>query len=95
MVQKDYTKWNVDALTELLEGPLMNPKRLEEAFRVLKFGKRLISFFHPFTTDRFSSLRRNVVRGAGFCVASASCVLKTISVLFSLIGALSDLAARC
>ncbi|KAG9036760.1 hypothetical protein FRB95_008091 [Tulasnella sp. JGI-2019a] len=60
MVQKDYTKWNVEALIELMEGPLLNPKRLEEAFRVLKFGKRLISFFHPFSNDRFSSLKKNI-----------------------------------
>jgi len=60
MSQKDSTKWNLDTLFELIEGPLMNPKRLEEAFRVLKFGKRLISFFHPFA-NRFSALKISVV----------------------------------
>lgn len=59
--QKDATKWNLDALFEVIEGPLMNPKRLEEAFRVLKFGKRLLSFFHPFS-NRFSSLKITNVR---------------------------------
>ncbi|KAG8875681.1 hypothetical protein FRB97_004816 [Tulasnella sp. 331] len=79
MVQKDYAKWNVEALIELMEGPLLNPKRLEEAFRVLKFGKRLISFFHPFSIDRFSSLtktmynRRFVRLGCALITTLVSC----------------------
>ncbi|KAG8904203.1 hypothetical protein FRB99_002106 [Tulasnella sp. 403] len=78
MVNKEHTKWNMEALVELIEGPLMNPKRLEEAFRVTKFGKRLISFFHPFA-NRFSALRktkaneRYVRLGCGLLTTLLSC----------------------
>lgn len=54
---KDHTKWNFDTLVELLEGPLMNPRRLEEAMRGTKFLRRLLSFFHPFAY-RFSSIKK-------------------------------------
>lgn len=45
---KNHLKWNWDALNEMIQGPLMNPKRLEEAIKVTKFMKRLLSFFRPF-----------------------------------------------
>ena len=54
---KDHVRWNLDTLTEMLEGPLMNPRRLDEAMRGTKFLKRLLSFFHPFSL-RFSSIRK-------------------------------------
>ncbi|KAF9221011.1 hypothetical protein BS17DRAFT_786363, partial [Gyrodon lividus] len=57
MLTKDNTKWNFDMLQELIEGPLLNPKRLEEAIKVSRFMRRLMSFFHPFT-HRFSDLPR-------------------------------------
>ncbi|KAF8736944.1 hypothetical protein AX14_013680 [Amanita brunnescens Koide BX004] len=31
MITKDFTKWNYDTLLEIVEGPLFNHKRLEEA----------------------------------------------------------------
>ncbi len=55
MVTRDYTKWNFDVLQELIEGPLLNPKRMEEAIRAAKFIRRLMSFFHPFS-HRFSEI---------------------------------------
>ncbi len=42
-------------LQELIEGPLLNPKRMEEAIRAAKFIRRLMSFFHPFS-HRFSEI---------------------------------------
>ena len=54
---KDHTKWNFDLLLELIEGPLLNPKRMEEAMRASKFMKRLMGFFHPFS-HRFSDMPR-------------------------------------
>ncbi|KAJ7095819.1 Rapamycin-insensitive companion of mTOR, N-term-domain-containing protein [Mycena belliarum] len=48
MLTKDYTVWKFDVLQELIEGPLLNPKRLEEAIKVSRFIRRLLSFFHPF-----------------------------------------------
>ncbi|KAH7885334.1 Rapamycin-insensitive companion of mTOR, N-term-domain-containing protein [Phlebopus sp. FC_14] len=57
MLTKDNTKWNFDVLQELIEGPLLNPKRLEEVIKVSRFMRRLMSFFHPFS-HRFSDLPR-------------------------------------
>ncbi|KAK9242722.1 Rapamycin-insensitive companion of mTOR, N-term-domain-containing protein [Lipomyces tetrasporus] len=54
---KNYTKWNWDTLIELMQGPLLNPKRLDEAIRATKFMKRLMSFYRPFKY-RFSEIRR-------------------------------------
>lgn len=53
---KEHTRWKDEMLIEMLEGPLLNPKRLEEAMRGSKFIRRLLSFFHPFQL-RFSSIR--------------------------------------
>ncbi|KAK0188086.1 Rapamycin-insensitive companion of mTOR, N-term-domain-containing protein [Armillaria mellea] len=55
MVTRDYMKWNFEVLQELIEGPLLNPKRMEEAIRAAKFIRRLMSFFHPFS-HRFSEI---------------------------------------
>ncbi|KDR82835.1 hypothetical protein GALMADRAFT_88557 [Galerina marginata CBS 339.88] len=57
MTTKDHTKWNFETLQELIEGPLLNPKRLEEAIKVSRFIRRLMLFFHPFN-HRFSDMRR-------------------------------------
>ncbi|KAF8890018.1 Rapamycin-insensitive companion of mTOR, N-term-domain-containing protein [Gymnopilus junonius] len=57
MATKDHAKWNFEMLQELIEGPLLNPKRMEEAIKVSRFIRRLMSFFHPFN-HRFSDIRR-------------------------------------
>lgn len=65
MLTKDHTVWKFDLLQELIEGPLLNPKRLEEAIKVSRFIRRLLSFFHPFGSGmKFSDLPRTKVRGA-------------------------------
>lgn len=46
----------MDALLELVQGPLLNPKRLDEALKGTKFLKRLMSFFRPFKY-RFSDVK--------------------------------------
>ncbi|KAJ9126932.1 hypothetical protein QFC24_001163 [Naganishia onofrii] len=56
MYTKDPTKWNYDILIDVIEGPLLNPKRFEEAFMVSKFGRRLLSFFHPLSRQ-FSDMK--------------------------------------
>ncbi|KAJ7672758.1 Rapamycin-insensitive companion of mTOR, N-term-domain-containing protein [Mycena rosella] len=62
MLTKDYTVWKFDILQELIEGPLLNPKRLEEAIKVSRFIRRLLSFFHPFGSGiKFCDLPRNKV----------------------------------
>lgn len=57
---KDHNKWNYDVLVEIIEGPLLNARRLEEAFRVSKFGRRLMTFFQPLYR-RFSDIKRTRV----------------------------------
>ncbi|TPX50488.1 hypothetical protein SeLEV6574_g00869 [Synchytrium endobioticum] len=55
---KDYTKWNWDAVQELLQGPLLNPKRLDEAIKNTKFLKRLLAFYQP-QSLQFSDIQKN------------------------------------
>ncbi|KAK4705182.1 rapamycin-insensitive companion of mTOR, partial [Phenoliferia sp. Uapishka_3] len=55
---KDHTKWSMEILTELLEGPLLNAKRLDEAMRASKFMRRLLSFFAPLNY-RYSDVAKN------------------------------------
>ncbi|KAJ3312935.1 hypothetical protein HDV04_002592 [Boothiomyces sp. JEL0838] len=44
---KDYTKWNWDAISSLVKGPLLNPKRFDELVRTTKFASRLLHFLKP------------------------------------------------
>lgn len=68
ILNRDHTKWNYDLVVELLEGALMNPKRLDEAIKATKFVRRLMSFFHP-SGGRFPSINRTGVSSlvATFC----------------------------
>ncbi|KAI4603501.1 hypothetical protein KJ359_003313 [Pestalotiopsis sp. 9143b] len=49
-------KWNWDIVLRVIEGPLTNGKRLEEAIKASKFVKRLMSFYRPFKY-RFSGTK--------------------------------------
>jgi len=51
-----YVKWKWDLIHGLVEGPLTNPKRVEEAIKSTKFLKRLVGFYRPFKY-RFSMIR--------------------------------------
>lgn len=44
----NYMKWKWDLIHRLVEGPLTNPKRMDEAIKGSKFMKRLIGFYRPF-----------------------------------------------
>jgi len=44
----NYTKWDWAVILELIEGPMINPKRLQEAMISSKFVHRLLSFLRPF-----------------------------------------------
>ena len=52
----NYLKWKWDLINDLIEGPLLNSKRLEESIKASKFMKRLIGFFRPFKW-KFSDAR--------------------------------------
>lgn len=60
MLHREAIKWNLDSLTELIEGPLLNPKRFEEAMKVSRFGRKLMSFFHP-NSKVFSEMKNTKV----------------------------------
>ncbi|GJN92824.1 hypothetical protein Rhopal_005862-T1 [Rhodotorula paludigena] len=49
LTTKEESKWNLEAIETLLEGPLRNSKRLEEAIRATKFVRRLVAVFQPFS----------------------------------------------
>lgn len=57
LVTKDHTKWNLETLSEMLEGPLLNAKRLDDVVKGTKLLKRVLSFYHPFAL-RFASIRK-------------------------------------
>jgi len=44
----NYTKWDWPLIQELIEGPMVNPKRLMEAMVTSKFVHRLLGFLRPF-----------------------------------------------
>ena len=52
----NYLKWKWDLINDLVEGPLLNPRRLEEAIKATKFLKRLTAFYRPFKY-RFSDIK--------------------------------------
>ncbi|WWD20882.1 hypothetical protein CI109_105359 [Kwoniella shandongensis] len=57
LLHRDHTKWNYEIITDLVEGPLLNPKRIDEAIKATKFMRRLFSFYHPYN-NRFSAVKR-------------------------------------
>ena len=52
----NHLKWKWDLINDIIEGPLLNPKRLDDAIKATKFLKRLIAFYRPFK-HRFSDAR--------------------------------------
>ena len=52
----NHLKWRWDLINDLIEGPLTNPKRVEESIKASKFMKRLIGFYRPFKY-KFSEAR--------------------------------------
>ncbi len=52
----NYTKWRWDLIQSIIEGPLLNPKRLDEALKATKFLHRLLGFYRPFKY-RFSDVK--------------------------------------
>ncbi|PHZ16464.1 uncharacterized protein RHIMIDRAFT_62286 [Rhizopus microsporus ATCC 52813] len=72
LATNDYTKWNWESVTELLQGPLLNPRRLDEAMRSKKFIKRLLGFYRPFK-HQFSDI--NATKGTITKYVKTGCTL--------------------
>jgi len=51
-----FQKWRWDVILTIIEGPLLNAKRLDEAIKVTKFVHRLLGFYRPFK-HRFSMVK--------------------------------------
>ncbi|CAE6437545.1 unnamed protein product [Rhizoctonia solani] len=77
MLHKEATKWNLDSLTELIEGPLLNPKRFEEAMKVSRFGRKLMSFFYP--NNRMFSEMKNTKSNARYIKLGCTLMATLIS----------------
>lgn len=52
------SKWKWDIILKIIEGPLINGKRLDEAIKASKFIKRIMSFYRPFKF-KFSDIKSN------------------------------------
>jgi rapamycin-insensitive companion of mTOR len=52
----NYVKWKWDIILDLIEGPLLSPKRVEEVSKSNKWLKRVTGFYRPFKY-RFSETR--------------------------------------
>ncbi|KAJ3112369.1 hypothetical protein HDU96_004614 [Phlyctochytrium bullatum] len=57
---KDFLRWNWDTIQELIEGPLTNPRRMEEAIKNSKVVKRLVSFYKPLN-HQFSDIKKGKI----------------------------------
>lgn len=51
-----FQKWRWDLIQTIIEGPLLNAKRLDEAMKATKFVHRLLGFYRPFKY-RFSEVK--------------------------------------
>ncbi|KAF9976709.1 hypothetical protein BGZ73_008016 [Actinomortierella ambigua] len=51
---KEVSKWRWPKILEIIQGPLLNPRRLDDAVRGTKFMKRLLAFYRPLNR-RYSS----------------------------------------
>jgi rapamycin-insensitive companion of mTOR len=52
----NWLKWRWDIIQNLIDGPLRNPKRLDEAMRSTKLLHRLLGFYRPFKY-RFADIK--------------------------------------
>lgn len=53
-------KWKWDIILKIIEGPLLNGKRLDEAIKASKFLKRIMGFYRPFKY-KFAEVRNTKV----------------------------------
>jgi hypothetical protein len=51
-----FQKWRWDLILAIIDGPLLNPKRLDEAIKVTKWVHRVLGFYRPFKY-RFSEVK--------------------------------------
>ncbi|KAF8934324.1 hypothetical protein BGZ58_005786 [Dissophora ornata] len=47
LATKDVSRWKWNLILEIIQGPMLNPRRMDEAIRGTKFSKRLLGFYRP------------------------------------------------
>lgn len=57
---REYTSWNQKVILDLLDGPLWDPRRFDEALVGSKFVRRLLAFYRP-SHARYSALKKSDV----------------------------------
>lgn len=57
LLQKEHEEWDWEIIGELLDGPLLNPKRMDDLLKNTKFFKRLLAFYRP-RRFRFSDIKK-------------------------------------
>ncbi|KAJ9668040.1 hypothetical protein H2201_001846 [Coniosporium apollinis] len=52
----NFTKWDWVLIQQILDGPIFDPKRLDDAINATDFAKRMFGFYRPFK-HRFSEIK--------------------------------------
>ncbi|EON65297.1 hypothetical protein W97_04535 [Coniosporium apollinis CBS 100218] len=52
----NFTKWDWTLIQQTLDGPMFDPKRLDDAINATDFAKRMFGFYRPFK-HRFSEIK--------------------------------------
>lgn len=60
---KEYSKWNWDGIMELVNGPLQNPRRLDDVIKNTKFLRRVLQFYRP-SSRQFADIKKSKVTQA-------------------------------
>lgn len=55
---REHSSWNLKVILDLLDGPLWDPHRFDEALVGSKFVRRLLAFFRP-SHARYSAMKRS------------------------------------
>ncbi|GJJ68152.1 rapamycin-insensitive companion of mTOR [Entomortierella parvispora] len=55
---KDASKWKWNSILEIIQGPMLSPRRVDEAVRGTKFTKRILAFYRPLN-QRYSNQPSN------------------------------------
>jgi len=64
LMTNNYTKWHWDKIYELLQGPLMNQKRLDESIKGIRLLPKLMGFYRP-SKNKFSKIKNTKVFSDG------------------------------
>jgi len=59
LTDNDFLNWNWKLIKDLIKGPLMDHKRLEETIKTTKFIKRILSFYKPLSHQFSDLLKKN------------------------------------